>query len=228
MHEDQPVPAATALLNVIAPGVDLGRVRVPGTGPSKVAGMAVGDRASVSTPGVGVQNFVAMADGLAQISQLQANLMASAGSVAHDQPPSWLAVQPRSKLSVGSTDPVAALPDRPPTVVTPADGQRAVCAVFSDASGLPEIAVNAAPPAVGAAAVTGSQSPTSAVLADRVLVAPGRGAVVLAVPSPDATTGTLCLVTDLAVAFPFIPVLVSLVMPDEWPVDELDFGEPFD
>ena len=128
--------------------------------------------------------------------------MASAGSVAHDQPPSWLAVQPRSKLSVGSTDPVAALPDRPPTVVTPADGQRAVCAVFSDASGLPEIAVNAAPPAVGAAAVTGSQSPTSAVLADRVLVAPGRGAVVLAVPSPDATTGTLCLVTDLAVAFP--------------------------
>ena len=202
VHEDQPVPAATALLNVIAPGVDLGRVRVPGTGPSKVAGMAVGDRASVSTPGVGVQNFVALADGLAQISQLQANLMASAGSVAHDQPPSWLAVQPRSKLSVGSTDPVAALPDRPPTVVTSADGQRAVCAVFSDASGLPEIAVNAAPPAVGAAAVTGSQSPTSAVLADRVLVAPGRGAVVLAVPSPDATTGTLCLVTDLAVAFP--------------------------
>jgi hypothetical protein len=33
-------------------------------------------------------------------------------------------------------------------------------------------------------------------------VAPGGGAVVSALPSQDANSGTLCLVTDLAMAFP--------------------------
>ena len=77
-----------------------------------------------------------------------------------------------------------------------------MCGAFADDSGTPEILVDAAPPAVDQAAVTGSQSDTARVLADRVLVAPGRGAVVEAVASPGAASGTLCVITDLGTAYP--------------------------
>jgi len=198
----QVAPAAAALLNSLPSGADLGRVRVPGGGPSPIAGFAIGDVAAVPTPGVGVQNYVVLADGLAPITQLQANLLASDRAKTREQTPTWFAVQPRSRANVSTAGTPAALPEQPPALVRPPDEQRAACALHADASGLPEILVDAARPATTQAAVTGSQSAAATVLADRVLVAPGRGAVVEALASPEAAGGTLCLVTDLGLAYP--------------------------
>ena len=36
------------------------------------------------------------------------------------------------------------------------------------------------------------------------------------------------LADKLAVALPLIPILVGLIIPSERPVDQLDFGQPFD
>lgn len=202
VRDNQVIAAAPALLNVLPPGVDLAPLSVARGGASKAAGLAVGDRVSVTTPGLGAQNFVVLSDGLASITQLQANLLASAGSPVREQTQNWLATQPRSATKLAAGDGPAALPDNPPTAVTLSDGQRAVCAAFTDASGVPQVSVDASAPNVEQAAVTGSQSSTASVLADRVVVAPGRGAIVAATPAPDAPSATLCLVTDLGIAFP--------------------------
>jgi type VII secretion protein EccB len=198
----QVTTAAPAWLNSLPSGVDLSRIRVPGSGASVVAGFAVGDVAVVRTPGIGVQNYLALADGLLPITQLQANLLASDRAVTREETPTWYAAQPTSKLSLTTADSRAALPEQPPTLARPPDDQRAVCGVFTDDSGSPQVLVDAAPPAADQAAVTGSQSDTSRVLADRVLVAPGRGAVVEAVASAGASSGTLCVITDLGTAYP--------------------------
>jgi type VII secretion protein EccB len=200
--DSQVALAAPALVNTLPAGADLGRIAVPGTGPSAVAGFAIGDVAVVVSPGEPVRTYVALADGLAPITQLQANLLTGDRHTAREQTLAWFAGQPRSRSGLPAATGAMALPDRPPVLVRPPDEQRALCAVFTDASGVPEILVDAAPPATAQAAVTAAQSPTATVLADRIVVPPGRGAVVEAVASADATAGTLCLVTDLGVSFP--------------------------
>jgi type VII secretion protein EccB len=202
VRAEQVVPAATAWLNSVPAGTDLGRVNVPGKGASKVDGFTVGNVVRVDTPGVGVQNYLVLADGLAPITQLQANLLASDAAQTHEESPTWFAAQPRSAVSMVPGDGRAALPDEPPALVAPADDQAAMCGVFGDASGIPQIVVNASVPNADAASVTGAQSATGTVLADRVSVAPGRGALVSAVASADASSGTLCLVTDLGTVYP--------------------------
>ncbi len=201
VRAEQIVPAATAWLNSVPAGTDLGRVNVPGKGTSKVDDLAVGTVVRVDTPGVGLQNYLVLADGLAPITQLQANLLASDAAQTRTETPTWFAAQPRSGVSMAPGDGRAALPDEPPALVASADNT-ATCGVFDDASGVPQIVVNAAVPNADAASVTGAQSATGAVLADRVSVAPGRGALVSAVASADASSGTLCLVTDLGTVYP--------------------------
>jgi type VII secretion protein EccB len=202
VRAEQIVPAATAWLNSVPAGADLGRVKVPGKGSSKVSGLSVGTVVRVDTPGVGVQNYAVLADGLTAITQLQANLLASDAAPTREQTPTWFAAQPRSKVTLAPGDGRAALPDGPPTLVAPASDNGAVCGVFGNASGVPGVVVDATVANADAASVTGSQSATGTVLADRVSVAPGRGALVSAVASADASSGTLCLVTDLGTAYP--------------------------
>jgi hypothetical protein len=52
------------------------------------------------------------------------------------------------------------------------------------------------------AAPAGGAGAGGALLADRIVVPPGHGALVEAVASPTATGGALCLVTDVARRYP--------------------------
>jgi type VII secretion protein EccB len=196
--------AAPAWLNSLPSGVDLARIQVPGNGASAVRGYRVGDVAVVDTPGSGRRNYLAVADGLAPITQLQANLLIFNKSVQKQESPDWFAAQPRSSVTLPGSTGTTALPEQPPTLVGSPDERRSTCAVFRDASGVPEIIADAQPPSTSNAVVTGSRSTTETVLSDRVLVAPGRGAVVEALTSPDATSGTFVLITDLGMAFPVV------------------------
>ncbi len=202
VRDDQVAPAAPALLNALPAGVDLGRVKVPGSGRSAATDLTVGDLVVVTTPGVGAKSYVALADGLAPITQLQAGLLSSGGAAAKEQTAAWFAGQPRSATNLTRAEDPAALPEQAPALVRPPDEQRAACAVFADRGTRPEILVDAGQVTTVEATVTGSRSTATTVLADRAVVSPGWGAVVEAVPSPDATSGTLLLVTDLGTAFP--------------------------
>jgi type VII secretion protein EccB len=202
VRDDQVAPVATALINTLPAGLDLGRVKVPGTGRSAATDLTVGDLVVVTTPGVGPKPYVALADGLAPVTQLQAGLLSSGGATVKQQTAAWFARQPRSAANLTRAADPAALPEQPPTLVRPPDEQRAACAVFADRGARPEILVDAGPVATPGSTVTGSRSGVSGVLADLAVVTPGWGAVVEALPSPDAPSGTLLLVTDLGTAFP--------------------------
>ncbi|MFV2100963.1 type VII secretion protein EccB [Micromonospora sp. LOL_024] len=190
------VPVAAALLNTVPVGVDLAPLNPPGLGrPStRIAGSRIGDVLLVSNFGGGRQYAVVLRDGLAGITELQASLLlARTGQREPEQ------------VSLGRfaalpqvADFVPAGPDAPPSApphLVTVDASP-VCARVGDDSGPVELRVGvdlpdlaAAPPTVGAAA--------GPVVADHVLVEPGRGAVVESVAAPGATGGAISVVTDL-------------------------------
>jgi type VII secretion protein EccB len=200
---DRTVPAA-AFLNALAAGADLAAIPVANQGsPAPGTGMRVGDVVRVTVPGVGVKSYAALADGLAPITQLQVNLLVGAKGSVHDRDQSWL-IQQRSsgQRLAGAPGAGGALPEQPPSVVPAAGEQHAACALFSSAERPPQLLLDAGPPADEDAVVTGSRSRAGAVLADRVLVPPGRGAVVESLSAPDAASGTICVITDLGTVYP--------------------------
>jgi type VII secretion protein EccB len=102
-------------------------------------------------------------------------------------------------------------PARIPTMAQP-DTHAAVCAVYRDGASEPALMydVSHASYGQGMATTGGSATPgdsatagdSGAAVFDRVVVPPGYGAVVRAVSSPEATIGTLFLVTDEGRRYP--------------------------
>lgn len=90
------------------------------------------------------------------------------------------------------TDP----PRTTPTMATVNSDQSTVCASFSNAGLVPDIAVQAAVEGAAFAPATEQRTQNGTVLANRVQVQPGWGSVVESMSSPTATSGSLFLVTD--------------------------------
>lgn len=201
-----PTKIATALLNVLAPGSDLVAVSIPGRGePSAVADARVGQVFVVQTQAGAKEYAVALADGLAAITQVQADLILSDPAHAGTDAPvelSQAAFGAAPKTSALTPTGDAAPPATTPELArTPAAG--GVCAGFG-VGGIGEVTV--APslaPVVGEVAAAGG--------VDRVLVAPGRGAVVEALATPTAPSGALSVITDLGVRYP-VPTSDVLTM----------------
>jgi type VII secretion protein EccB len=97
----------------------------------------------------------------------------------------------------------AAPPDTRPRILTltPADQRDdAMCASFAPGRFTPTVLAGARLPETGALA-TGVQSGDGGLLADLVTIEPGRAALVEAMSSPDAPSGTVHLVTDQGLRF---------------------------
>ena len=86
-------------------------------------------------------------------------------------------------------------PSAVPRIVRPADVNTVLCAAYQNGSFNPRVLVDSAIPAGGGLPTAGA-STSGIPLADRVWVPPGRAAIVEALPSPEATSGPLSLVTD--------------------------------
>ncbi|MGY0231282.1 type VII secretion protein EccB [Longispora urticae] len=204
---DAPVEAAPAWLNALPAGQDLARIAVPGRGgASKAGNLKVGQVAVVETQGGGKQYHVAVADGLAAITQVQADILlgdpetpfASGGAVRIA--PADYALTPRVAPLTPEAGP-AAPPVETPKPVRPGLVDGALCAAYRDASGVPELSVDVTATRGDDAPGTGGKSKDGTVLADRVVVEPGRGALVSALSAPGAPNGGLSLVTDLGVRY---------------------------
>jgi type VII secretion protein EccB len=196
------VPAAPALVNALPAGADLAPMTIPGVGDDfpPVPGTKIGQVFVITSQGGGEQYAVAMRGGLAGITLLQANLLLS-------DPDTTTAVKQTkaTALSLADFARITKLPEALPAGVAPppaapkladVDNTTAVCALVRDESGVAEVRVGAPTPEVGDAVRTGARSEKGAVLADYIVVEPGRGAVVEAVPAPGAT-GTVSVVTSL-------------------------------
>lgn len=194
---EKPVPVAPALLNALPAGMDLARIPVPGRGSRslKVADAKVGQVFVVERQGGGRQYAVAKRDGLAGITEVQANLLLT--DLKQDTP---------IQLSQGRFASTPKLPDLVPTgptappattpeLVRPDDG--AVCGRIRDDGGVSEVRVGSTVPGLADTTRTSARTESGAALADHVVVPPGRGAVVEAAASPGATGGAISVVTDL-------------------------------
>ncbi|HEX6501564.1 MAG TPA: type VII secretion protein EccB [Micromonosporaceae bacterium] len=227
------VRVAAALVNALPAGPDLARLApaIARLGrPSTVARARIGQVFVVQTPGGEPQYAVALADGLAPISQVQADLLLADPDTARllrqdratPLPPGEYAVAPVS--ATGLPDPGArvasdvALPAGTPALVGSAATQQATCAVVGDPAGVADVLLGVPVGEAPTALPTGGAA--GAVLADRVVVPPGGGALVEAAAGPGAQGGTLSLVTDLGIRYP-VPnrqVLAMLGFPDARPV----------
>ena len=197
----QLVPVAPALLNAIPAGGDLAPVPIRGRGEdsSVMPGTTIGEVFVVTTLGGGEQYAVGVRDGLAEITKVQAALLlAQAGQDRPTELSSADYVELRkAKSLVPKGD--DALPSDPPEVATPDGGT--VCAVVRGDSGVADVRVSVTVPDASQAVRTGERTEGGTVLADLVVVEPGRGAVVESVSAPGASGGALSVVTDLGVRY---------------------------
>ena len=193
-NAQQPWPVAAAFVNAIPLGPDLAAPDVPGFGDrSGVDGYRVGQLLTD-----GQQWSVALADGAAAVTDVQARLLrarpdayppANLDNAFNNLPPS------RTRLSTAD-----GLPADVPELVTPAERVCMTLPVDRDSgAGLridPDVPAGA--PVRGAAAAPGG------VQADFVHVARGKGALVAAAASPSAPadSGTVSVVTDTGRRYP--------------------------
>ncbi len=215
-----PVPVAAALVNVVPAGVDLDRIEIANRGrPSTaVRGARVGQVFVVTSLGGERQYVVARADALAPVTELEAGLIladpqtASATGTTEATPLSAAEYSAAPKAVAGPAaggagtggGGTAALPATTPKLAT-AD---TVCAAVPDAGGPSELRVDAELP-VPDDATAGSRGGGAV---DRVVVPPGRGALVEALASSGAPAGAFSVVTDLGVRFPVAAVEVFAML----------------
>ncbi|MFC4017161.1 type VII secretion protein EccB [Micromonospora sp. GCM10011542] len=189
------VPVAPALLNSLPAGADLAPLAVPGLGrrSAGVPGAAIGQVFLVRNSGGGRQYAVALDSGLAGITELQAGLLLARTGQGEPEPMTLgrFAALP-TVPDLAPTGP-SAPPPAPPRLAATDDA--ALCARVGDDSGAAQVRVGVPLPDLAAAPRTAPVG--GAVLADHVMVQPGRGAVVEAAAAPGASGGAVSVVTDL-------------------------------
>ena len=184
------VHEAPGLLDALPGGADLTVPRIAGVG-ERSAGVPtarIGEVFVVVSQGGARQYAVAVRDGLAGITQVQADLLLTANR--QDRP---------TDLSQGRFAGTAKAPDLVPDglvpTVTPAvvgSVGRALCVEVRDERGVADVVVDADLPDVADAARSRAGDGAA-----HVVVAPGRAALVQAVTEPDGPGGTVSIVTDL-------------------------------
>jgi type VII secretion protein EccB len=201
------VAAAPALLNAVPAGADLGRLVVERSNKdSAVAGFRVGQVFVVSNTSGTRQFGVALPNGLAEITSVQADLLLTDGAnglggKAKEMGQAQYAAAPKaaSLVPTGAGAPPPTAPQ--PVAISGSTPPGVACANFGASATSPELTVTSS---VAAAAGERRAAPSAdpAAPADWIVVPPGRAALVEALAGPDSPTGALALVTDLGMRFP--------------------------
>ncbi|MFI7436062.1 type VII secretion protein EccB [Micromonospora haikouensis] len=187
------MPAAPALINSIPAGADLAPLDLPDLGrPSpRVSGSKVGDVFLVRNSGGGRQYAVALAGGLAGVTELQATLLLARTGQGEPEAMTLGRFAALPKLpDLVPTGP-AAPPPTPPRLAAADPG--ALCVRVGDDAGVGDVRLGATLPDLS----DSPQATGGTAVADHVVVEPGHGAVVESVAAPGATGGALSVVTDL-------------------------------
>jgi type VII secretion protein EccB len=202
-----PTPVSPALVNALSTGPDLAAPVLPGTpgGPSRVRDARVGQVYLEKVPGGATQYAVAVPDGLAAITPVQAALLVAASRTGalELRPAEFTAYLTTAPLTPGGA---LAPPATSPPLARPRTAEDGLCATAGGTGS--RLAIDVPLPSTGVA-VRASDGP--AVYADRVVLEPGRGALVSAMSSPTATSGTLSVISELGVRHP-VPAPEVLTM----------------
>ncbi len=193
-------PVAPAFVNSLAAAPDLAAPALPGVagGPSKVPGARVGQVVVETVPGGAKQYAVAVTDGLAAVSELQAALLlAKSGTGQKELSPADFAADLTAAPLI-PTGPLAP-PATRPELARPHLADRGLCVTVGGTRDTLTYDVSVSPDVPRAPSVSAGAVP--AIQADRVVVEPGRGAIVSAQPSADAP-GTASIVSELGIRYP--------------------------
>ncbi|MEV5957690.1 type VII secretion protein EccB [Streptomyces sp. NPDC051987] len=222
----RPLGVGAAWLDTVPQGPDLAAPAVSDKGrPGPTVGgkrAKIGQVFSVTNVGSGTQHYLALADGLAPVTETQAALLLYA---PHAAPAQSLTAAEASQAPVSSRRVTSGLPPTPPGLIDSTGEAVAVCAAFTDTSGASTnvtITTRVLTPDQLARTPAGTSpaSPDGGPLADTVTVPSGHAALTRALPTPGLTGGTLYLVTDLGVKYPLpdAAVLSSLGLAGVTPV----------
>ena len=191
------VPVAPALLNTLPAGADLAPLDLPGLGGPSDAGAAAPPSATstwCATPAAAGSTRWPRDAGLAGITELQAGLLLARTGQGEPEPITLGRFAALPKVP----DLVPDRPDRPAAGPAPARHRRRRRALRpgrrrqrGTRGAVGRHRCRTSPPRPRTAPTGG------AVLADHVVVEPGRGAVVEAAAAPGATGGAVSVVTDL-------------------------------
>jgi type VII secretion protein EccB len=209
-----------AWLSALPQGPDLAAPPLPnaGAGGPGVAGQpAQVGQVFATGSGTGAQYFVELADGLAPVSYVQAELLLEQPGLRSLYPSgqpvpfpvTGVAAAASRSATMLTTD---GLPAIPPPLVPTGGGQVGVCETYPPGgTSLPSLSTISVPatgagsggtaPASGTVAGPGTAGVPALAVADQVQVPPGGGVVARSVPAPGAT-GTLYVVTDEGVKYP--------------------------
>lgn len=201
-----------AVVDVLPAGETIAPITVPGTGSPSTAvasrrDIRVGQLLVAETAG-GVQHYLAEADRLRPISELQYHIQLSfkPTAAAYDGEPTGVhlgllaAAEARQEAA-----PVASPGSAPllrPVLAGSGRDAVAVCAVYEPGTSMPRVRLDPSMPREDPLSATTQQTSRGTLLADHVRVAPGQGALVEVMPGADAPAGTLMIVTDQGRAFP--------------------------
>ncbi|MFI5844858.1 type VII secretion protein EccB [Catenuloplanes sp. NPDC051500] len=203
----QVIPAAPAFVNAIPQGADIGPIPIAERGaPAGLSGALVGQVVRTRSQSGDSQFYVVLADGIADITELQADLIINDPATAAAYPGG--AVEPLTRNDLGGARRSARglpavegqelVPARRPRVVE--DGARSVlCTTFGGVESPMRLTIGATLPGPGAG-VSAAQ-PGGAAAPDEVVVPAGDGVLAEAVSGPDAPAGTFALVTDQGVRY---------------------------
>jgi hypothetical protein len=141
--------------------------------------------------------YLAGKSSIVPISPLQALIQQAAGYSEVPISAATAAVAPKASPADQSVAPPATVP----TYVPPGGAGQVVCATYQEGSFAPRIELDSDVAADENGVATTGTGAGGVALADRVWLPPGRAALVEALPSPQATTGALYLVTDAGMRY---------------------------
>jgi type VII secretion protein EccB len=205
LRQEPVLSVGTAWLSALPAGRDLAPAPVAGRGvPSAAVPAAVVGQVRVVQSPQGEQYYQVGPAQLLEITRVQALLLladpAIRAEVYGGADPVPVPLSAADATAAPRVDLPEALPTDPPAeqpeMAEVESDESTVCASFSDAGSVPQLSVQAGVDGADEAAATSGVGADGTALADRVMVAPGRGAIVESMTSPAATRGTLSLVTD--------------------------------
>jgi type VII secretion protein EccB len=210
LGQEPRVRVGSAWMTAVPAGVPVAPPTIPGRGkPSAFPGTLIGQLLTVPTAGGDNQYYVAVRDGLRSLSAVEfALLFASKATAAAypkgvpDKPRTITAAQAApAVLPVAPATGPEQLPRARPSMSSLADPDAVLCTVFRAAGSTPVLTIGARPAVRDTDLVTARQTRAGTVLADRVLVPGGHGAIVEAVQG-DRLPGVLELVTEQGMRYP--------------------------
>jgi len=206
LNSEPQAMAGGAWLNALPAGqpIDTRKVEDRGT-PSQAFDSAVVGRIYVVKPPSGTsQYYLAERKKLAPLTQLQAEILLADPDTREAYGADPLRAVPLdagTAVAAPKSEPPGTGADQPPAqrpAMARLSGERpTLCAGYEPGKAEPQVLLDAEVVPLDGPVRTAEQTSEGTPLADRIVIEPGFGALVEALPSPDAPTGTLNIVTDL-------------------------------